>query len=164
MTRWCAYLGGREHAAAAAHVTEGTLTGAVGTTTGDARNTRHGATGTPRLGGGLVTGLGEDSVRLAVVLVEACERSGSHVVQTTGQRAGDCWLAHATARANLGFLNRSGGHARVSPIRKPRRNAFRATPRSAPTAARPKIWIAHHTRRETRRPSPRLSPAAESGG
>ena len=50
-------LGGREHAAAAAHVTERTLARAVGTATGDAGNARHGAAGTPGLGGGLVTGL-----------------------------------------------------------------------------------------------------------
>lgn len=36
-----------EHATLTAHVTEGTLSGAVGTTTGNTRNTRHSATGTP---------------------------------------------------------------------------------------------------------------------
>ena len=62
-------LGRREHAAAAAHVAEGALARAVRTATGDAGNTRHGAAGTPGLGGGLVTGLVEHGVRLAVVFL-----------------------------------------------------------------------------------------------
>ena len=61
-------LEGSEHTTLAAHVTEGGLPGAVRTATGDTGDTGHGATGTPRLGGGLVTGLGGDRVRLAVVL------------------------------------------------------------------------------------------------
>jgi len=61
-------LGRREHAAATAHVAEGTLAGAVRTTARDTRNTRHGATGTPRDGARLVAGLDVDGVRLAAVL------------------------------------------------------------------------------------------------
>lgn len=37
-------LGGREHAAGSTHVTESGLTGAVGTTTGDTRNTCNSTT------------------------------------------------------------------------------------------------------------------------
>ena len=53
---------------AASNVTNGSLTGAVGTTTTDTRNTRKGTTGTPRLSRGLVTSLSRDGVRLTLVL------------------------------------------------------------------------------------------------
>jgi len=42
-------LGGCKHSSTSAHVSEGTLSGAVGTTTSDAGNTRHGTTCSPRL-------------------------------------------------------------------------------------------------------------------
>lgn len=58
----------REHAAATAHVAEGCLASAVGTTTGHTRDTRHGTAGTPGLSGGLVASLHEHGVRLALVL------------------------------------------------------------------------------------------------
>lgn len=64
-------LGGSEHATGAAHVTEGGLTGAVSTTTGDTGDTGDGTTGTPGLGRGLVTSLLGDGVGLATVLVHA---------------------------------------------------------------------------------------------
>jgi len=66
-----AHLRRREHAAAAAHVTEGTLARAVSTTAGNARNARDRAAGAPRLRRGLMAGLVEHGVRLAVVLVQA---------------------------------------------------------------------------------------------
>jgi hypothetical protein len=47
-------LSGREHVSSAAHVAEGSLARSVGTTATNAGNTRNGATGTPRLGRGLV--------------------------------------------------------------------------------------------------------------
>ncbi|KAL5741858.1 hypothetical protein ACOSP7_028590 [Xanthoceras sorbifolium] len=61
-------LGGREHALTTTYVTEGSLAGTVGTATGDTRDTRNCAFGTPRLGGGLVAGLLGDSVGLSAVL------------------------------------------------------------------------------------------------
>ena len=48
-------LGGGEHAATAAHVAEGSLAGAVGSTTTNTGDTRNGTSGAPRLSGGLVT-------------------------------------------------------------------------------------------------------------
>ena len=60
-------LGGSKHAAATAHVSEGALAGAVGTTAGDSRDTRDGAAGAPGLGGGLVAGALADGVGLAAV-------------------------------------------------------------------------------------------------
>ena len=48
-------FGRSEHATTAAHVAESTLTGAVGAAAADARDTCHGAAGTPGLGGGLLT-------------------------------------------------------------------------------------------------------------
>jgi len=61
-------LGGSEHTTATAHVTEGTLSSAVRSTTGNTGNTGHGATGTPALYRGLMTSSLRDSVGLAVVL------------------------------------------------------------------------------------------------
>lgn len=58
--------------ASAAHVTERTLTGAVGTATGNTGDTRHRAPGTPRLSRGLMTSSLGHGVRLAVVLRHAC--------------------------------------------------------------------------------------------
>jgi hypothetical protein len=64
-------LGGSEHATGSAHVTEGGLTGTGGTTTRNTGDTGDGATGTPRVGGVLVTGNLGDSVSLTGVLVHA---------------------------------------------------------------------------------------------
>ena len=63
-------LGGIEHAASTAHVTEGGLARAVGTTSLDTGDTRHSATSPPRFSRGLVTGLLGHGVRLTVVLVD----------------------------------------------------------------------------------------------
>ena len=62
--------GGREHAAAAAHVAEGSLAGAVGAAAADARDTGDGAARAPGLGRGLVAGLAGDGVGLALVAGE----------------------------------------------------------------------------------------------
>ena len=83
-----------EHAAAAAHVAEGSLTGAVGAAAGDARDTGDGTAGSPGLGGGLVAGAAADGVGLAGVLgdvvVDECDDvwadGGLHDV-----REGDGW-------------------------------------------------------------------------
>lgn len=61
-------LGGGEHTTTTAHVTEGSLSGTVGTTTRDTGDTGNGPSGTPGLGGGLVTSLDGHSVGLAAVL------------------------------------------------------------------------------------------------
>ncbi len=58
------YLGRREHATTAAHVTERPLARAVGTTARNARDSRHRATGSPRFRRGLVTGAVVHGVRL----------------------------------------------------------------------------------------------------
>lgn len=64
-------LGRSEHATGTAHITEGSLTGAVSTTTRDTGDTGDGTTGTPGLSRGLVTSLLGDGVGLATVLVHA---------------------------------------------------------------------------------------------
>ena len=64
-------LGRREHAAAAAHVAERALAGAVGPAAGDARDPGDGAARSPGLGGGLHAGRVGDGVGLAGVLGEA---------------------------------------------------------------------------------------------
>jgi hypothetical protein len=61
-------VGRGEHATASAHVSERGLAGSLGTTTADTGDTSDGTTGTPRLGRGLVTGLGGDGVGLTTVL------------------------------------------------------------------------------------------------
>lgn len=60
-------LGGREHAAATAHVAEGSLAGAVGAAAADAGDTGDGAAGSPGLGRGLVAGAAGHGVGLAAV-------------------------------------------------------------------------------------------------
>jgi len=57
-------LGGSEHATGTAHVTEGGLTSAVSSTTGDTGDTGYSASGTPGLSRGLVTSLLGDSIGL----------------------------------------------------------------------------------------------------
>lgn len=61
-------LGRGKHATTTAHVGKGTLTGSVRARPRDARHTGDGATGTPRLGRVLVTGLLGDCVGLSLVL------------------------------------------------------------------------------------------------
>ena len=63
-------LGGGEHAAATAHVTEGTLPGAAGSAATDAGNTSDGTAGTPGVGGDVLSGADGDGVGLTVVLAD----------------------------------------------------------------------------------------------
>ena len=72
-------LGGREPAAAAAHVAERSLAGAVGTATAHTRDTGHGAAGAPGLGRGLVSGQAAHAVRLAGVLGHVLVDEVDHV-------------------------------------------------------------------------------------
>lgn len=60
-----------KHASTAAHVTESSLSGTVGSATRDTGDTGNSATGTPGLSRGLVTSLLGNSVGLALVLVHA---------------------------------------------------------------------------------------------
>lgn len=64
----CALHSAQTHTSTA-HVSEGTLSGAASTTSRNTRNTGDGTSGTPRLGGRLVTSLLVDGVCLALVLV-----------------------------------------------------------------------------------------------
>jgi hypothetical protein len=57
-----------EHVTTSAHVTKGGLTGSVGSSSRNTRNTSYSATGTPRLGGSLHTSPATDSVSLTLVL------------------------------------------------------------------------------------------------
>lgn len=62
-------LGGVEHTSTAAHVAEGTLSGAGGTATADTGDTGDGTAGTPGGGRDLLAGADGDGVGLTVVLV-----------------------------------------------------------------------------------------------
>lgn len=61
-------LGGREHTSSTAHVTESSLSGTVGSSSGNTWNTSDGTTSTPGLSRSLVTSFGGDSVGLSSVL------------------------------------------------------------------------------------------------
>lgn len=61
-------LGRGKHSTTSAHVSESSLTGSLGTTTTDSRNSGNSSSSSPRLGRGLVTGLFRDSVCLSPVL------------------------------------------------------------------------------------------------
>ena len=61
-------LGRSKHVTATAHVLESSLTGTVGTTAGDIGDMGHGATSTPGLGRGLVSGLLRHGIGLALVV------------------------------------------------------------------------------------------------
>jgi hypothetical protein len=65
-------LGRGEHTTTATHVTESSLTSTVSTGTVDTRNTGNSTTSTPRLGGGLLTGLVRDGIGLTLVLGHVC--------------------------------------------------------------------------------------------
>jgi hypothetical protein len=61
-------LGRGEHATGTAHVTEGSLTGTVGSSTRDTGNTGNGTTSSPGLGGSLMTSLlGAAAVRTGIL-------------------------------------------------------------------------------------------------
>jgi len=66
-------LQGSEHATSTAHVSESSLTGAVGTTTTDTGNTSDSTSSTPRFSGGLVTGFLGNSLSLTTVLTDLVE-------------------------------------------------------------------------------------------
>ena len=53
-------LGRGEHAPAATHVAEGTLSGTLGSAALDTRDTRYSASSTPRFGRGLLDGRGQE--------------------------------------------------------------------------------------------------------
>lgn len=85
-------LGRGEHSTTSAHVTESGLSGSLGSSTTDTGDTGDGSTGTPRLGGGLVTSVLGDGVRLSLVLGDRlCEGSaklysGSTLIQVQEAR------------------------------------------------------------------------------
>jgi len=60
-------LGGAEHATTSTHVSEGSLTSSMGTTSRNSGNTGDGATSTPRFGRGLHAGPFRDGVWLSLV-------------------------------------------------------------------------------------------------
>jgi len=65
-------LDGAEHSTSSAHVSEGSLSGSVGTTSVNTGNTSNGSTSSPGLGSALVTSNILDGMWLAVVLVQVC--------------------------------------------------------------------------------------------
>lgn len=62
--------GGGEHSSSTAHVSEGSLSSTVCTSSGNSGNTGNGSTGTPRLGRGLHAGGLCNSVCLSVILAQ----------------------------------------------------------------------------------------------
>lgn len=81
-------LGRGEHTTTSAHVTEGGLTGTVGSTSRNTRNTGDGATGTPRLSRGLVTSTNGNSVSLTAVLVDVGVDELNHIGSDGGGEYG----------------------------------------------------------------------------
>jgi hypothetical protein len=65
-------LGGRKHASASAHVSEGSLAGASRSAARNTRDTSNGASGSPRHGRGLLARSIGHSVGLSVVLPHVC--------------------------------------------------------------------------------------------
>jgi len=76
-------LRGREHTSTTAHVTEGSLTTAVGTSSSNTGNTRHGTTSTPGLGRGLCSGITRHGMRLTSILRQVRVNS-VHNINTDG--------------------------------------------------------------------------------
>lgn len=72
-------LGRGEHATSSAHVTEGSLSSAVCASTGHTRDTRDGASSSPRLGRSLVSCLHEHAVCLPLVLVHVGVHDPDHI-------------------------------------------------------------------------------------
>jgi len=100
-------LSGAEHGTTTAHVTEGTLSGTVGTATRGTRNTGNSATSTPRRGGGLVTGVGGDGVGLTGVLLHQLVDEGDLVMTDGGHE--DMGHADISLGLGLGVVHRNGG-------------------------------------------------------
>jgi hypothetical protein len=107
-------LGGAEHATTTAHVAEGTLSGAGGSTTGHTGNTRHSATSAPRLGRGLVTRLEGHGVGLSGVLGHQRVDVVDHIGADGGSE--DCGESHCANRgiSVLGVINRHNRTAHPS--------------------------------------------------
>jgi hypothetical protein len=61
-------LGRGEHSTTSAHVSESSLSGSLGTTTSNSRDSGNSSSSSPRLGRGLVTSLLRDGVSLSPVL------------------------------------------------------------------------------------------------
>lgn len=88
-------LGGGEHTATTAHVSEGTLAGAGSTTTRNTRNTGNSTTGTPGLSRVLHTSSLGHSVSLSLVLVDLSVNKVDHIRTDGGSqhiRQGDLLL------------------------------------------------------------------------
>jgi hypothetical protein len=83
-------LGGREHATATAHVTEGSLSGTVRSSTTDTGDTGDGATSSPGLGGGLLTSVLRDGDGLAAVLGDRLVDLRDNVRPDGGGEDGRC--------------------------------------------------------------------------
>jgi hypothetical protein len=94
-------LGGREHATLAAHVSEGTLAGAAGTTARNTGDTSDGTTSAPGLGGVGHTGLLGDGVGLALVLVHV----GVNFVHDVSADGSAVNIGQRDGRARLAALN-----------------------------------------------------------
>lgn len=94
-------LGGGEHATLAAHVSEGGLSGTVGSSTGDTGNTGDGATGTPGLSAVLVSSLLSDGVSLTPVLGHV----GVDELDNVGADGGLEDPGEANALGGLSFLD-----------------------------------------------------------
>lgn len=77
-------LSGRKHTSSTAHVSESSLTAAVGTSSSDTGDTRDGTTGSPRLCRGLRSRVTRDGVRLTVVLRQVAVH-GVHDIHTDGR-------------------------------------------------------------------------------
>lgn len=76
-------LSGSEHTSTTAHVTEGSLTAAVSTSTSNTRDTRNGATSSPGLGGSLGSSIARNRIGLTVVLRQVRVHS-VHDIHTDG--------------------------------------------------------------------------------
>jgi len=101
-----------EHATTSAHVTEGGLTGTVGSTSRDTRDTGDGATGSPGLSRGLVTSTNGDSVSLATVLVDVGVDELNHIGSNGGgEHGGESVLGRLLSLSIPDLNKRScGGH------------------------------------------------------
>jgi len=81
-------LVGGEHTTSSAHVTEATLSRARSTSSSDTGNTCDGTTGSPRLGRGLLSGNGLNSIRLTLVLGNVLVNALNKI--NTDGRSEDC--------------------------------------------------------------------------
>jgi len=111
-------LGGREHASATAHVTEGSLASAVGSAAGNTGDTGHRTPRSPGLRGGLVTGAARHRVGLAAVagqeLVDEADDIGAdRRAEDVRQRDAGGVRRHIALQGPHGDQGaRGGGHLR----------------------------------------------------